>query len=165
MVLVGWFGVLKLQRDIYGNPISEEEEEKITSPSENLGNEEEYPISPYASVEYGKKTLPAVEGLKEPYYKKPKESVQHTLDVLPKEKQTATETALSDDDSGTDAGSDVYNTNEALTIMRNRLMRPIQGNNSSKVARLLELTTLAAVDEQNRKKFLPKMNELIRTMR
>ena len=44
-------------------------------------------------------------------------------------------------------------------------MRPIQGNNASKVARLLELTSLAAIDETSRPELIREIDNLTDKMR
>ena len=64
------------------------------------------------------------------------------------------------DDSGTDAGSDVFNTSEKVQEYKTRMMRPARGNKANEVAQIVDKVTEAFVDVTNRNKLLREVWEL-----
>ena len=153
---MGWFDILKAVRPMDPDSVREAEKQRMDRTRQQ---------DLYSNIlpEGHEPNLP-----KEPEPEEEEENIfgqqlyagQKTL--TDKEPKNPTERVL--DDEGV-AESDVYNTNEALTTMRNRLMRPIQGNNASKVARLLELTSLAAIDETSRPELIREIDNLTDKMR
>ena len=64
------------------------------------------------------------------------------------------------DDSGTDAGSDVYNTTEKVGEYKTRMTRPARGNKAGEVAQMVDKITEAFVDVTNRNKLIREVWEL-----
>ena len=141
---MSWFDILKLQRDIFGNPISEKEEAKIKSPSESHTDEEEFPISPYASMEYGKQTLPAVEG-----HKKPKKSHQKLLHGYTGKRTSQTSPQIRDD-----VGQTGDETKLNIQQATRQLQRQPRGHYNALADEVTRLGLDSRVNSQQQKKIL-----------
>ena len=76
-----------------------------------------------------------------------------------KKTQAAQQSELTDD-SGSDAGSDVYNTNEKIQEYKTRMMRPAKGNKAPEVAKLVDLSTQAFVNATERNKLIRQIKDL-----
>ena len=142
---MSWFDVLKLQRDIFGNPISEEEEEKIKSPSESYTDEEEEPINPLLRPREGK--------YKPEHIKKPKKSHQKTIRAYGRKYFRGSPT--NERDTSGQTGDDVKLTTQEATRMAQKEPRGHYKDLASEMAHLALHSQNS--DGQKQKKLLGRM--------
>jgi hypothetical protein len=151
---MGWFDVLKLQRDIFGNPISEEKEEKIKSPSESFtdfGSEEEVLDAPDVARQKG--IAPIRGKYKQEHIKKPKKSHQQKLtSYVPTHFREA---PTSERDTSGQSGDDVKLTTQEATRMAQKEPRGHYKDLASEMARIALYSQNS--DGQKQKKLLGRM--------
>ena len=139
---MNWWSVIKQQTDLMGNPLPE-------TPSGN-------PSATRSITSLARRT-------RDTQQRQDIDQQAPTQTTLPEPKVQAEQsqtTQTQTDDSGTDAGSDVYNTTEKIQEYKTRMMRPARGNKSSEVAKLVDLSTQAFINPTERNKLIRQIKDL-----
>jgi hypothetical protein len=139
---MNWWGVIKQQTDLMGNPLPE-------TPSGNPSATRSIPsLATRARDTQQRQDIDQ---------QAPTQTTLPEPEVQAEQSQTKqTQT----DDSGTDAGSDVYNTTEKIGEYKTRMTRPARGNKAGEVAQMVDKITEAFVDVTNRNKLIREVWEL-----
>ena len=146
---MSWFDVLKLQRDIFGNPISEEKEKKVKSPSESYTDEEEELELPDIARQRG--ITPQTGEYKPEHINKPKKSRQTKLPMGSNRRKTSVPTSR---ESSGQTGDDTKLNIQSAT---RRLQRQGRGHYNKLADEITRLALEARVDSKQQKVILGKI--------